>query len=61
LNILYDVIYLYLTNELKLEIMRTIKNLDTVTKGGLIVLTTVVLPLLVMITIKVLSTSNIIF
>ena len=41
--------------------MNTIKNLDTVTKGGLVVVATVILPLAVMLTIKVLTTTNIIF
>lgn len=41
--------------------MNTIKNLDTVTKSGLVVVSTIVLPLIVMITIKVLTTTNIIF
>jgi len=39
----------------------TIKNLDKITLLGLTVLTLVVLPLIVMITYKVLTTSNIIF
>ena len=39
----------------------TIKNIDTITLVGLTVLTVVILPLIVAITYKVLTTSNIIF
>lgn len=39
----------------------TIKNIDTITLVGLTVLTIVILPLIVAITYKVLTTSNIIF
>ena len=39
----------------------TIKNTDTITLVGLTVLTVVILPLIVAITYKVLTTSNIIF
>ena len=39
----------------------TIKNIDTITLVGLTVSTLVVLPLIVLITYKVLTTSNIIF
>ena len=39
----------------------TIKNIDTITLVGLTIVTLVVLPLIVMITYKVLTTSNIIF
>ena len=39
----------------------TIKNIDTITLVGLTIVTLVVLPLIVLITYKVLTTSNIIF
>jgi len=39
----------------------TIKNIDKITLVGLTIVTLVVLPLIVLITYKVLTTSNIIF
>jgi hypothetical protein len=50
-----------MTNNLKIDIMKNLKNLETTTLVGLTFAILVVLPLIVAITFKVLTTSNIIF